>query len=86
MGTKVPALALLAVSFEDVQQWALTWLPILFMGLIVVLIGMTLRYMPRTKTQEIKPQSSDSIEWGDVAGVDEAKRELREVVEFMRDP
>jgi hypothetical protein len=40
----MPALDLLAVSFDDVQQFALTWLPILFMGLIVVLIAMTLRY------------------------------------------
>src|SRR5215210_8904251 len=80
------ALALVAVSFNDVQQFALTWLPILFMGLIVLLIGMTMRYMPRTKPQEIKPQSSDSIGWKDVAGVEEAKDELREVVEFLRDP
>ena len=82
----MPVPAQLAVTFEDVTQFALTWLPILFMGLIVVLIAMTMRYMPRTKPQEIKPQSSDSIEWDDVAGVEEAKAELREVVEFMRDP
>jgi len=81
-----PALLPLALSLEGIENWALTWLPILFMGLIVVLIGMTMRYMPRTKPQEIKPQSSDSIEWQDVAGVDEAKAELREVVDFMRDP
>ena len=42
--------------------------------------------MPRTKPQEIKPKSSDSIGWDDVAGVEEAKDELREVVEFLRDP
>ena len=42
--------------------------------------------MPRTKPQEIKPQSSDAIGWDDVAGVEEAKDELREVVEFLRDP
>ena len=42
--------------------------------------------MPRTKPQEIKPESSDSIGWDDVAGVEEAKDELREVVEFLRDP
>jgi cell division protease FtsH len=56
------------------------------MGLIVVLIGMTLRFMPRTKPQEIKPDTSQSIHWTDVAGADEAKEELREVVEFLRDP
>jgi cell division protease FtsH len=56
------------------------------MGPIVVLIAMTIRYMARTKPQEIKPQLSNSIEWDDVAGVEEAKAELREVVEVMRDP
>src|SRR5215210_4471285 len=81
-----PAFVPLALSLEGIENWALTWLPILFMGLIVLLIGMTMRYMPRTKPQEIKPQSSDSIGWEDVAGVDEAKAELREVVDFMRHP
>ena len=74
------------VAAFDFTQWALTWLPLIFMGLIVVLIGMTLRYMPRTKPQEIKPDTSQSIHWSDVAGADEAKEELREVVEFLRDP
>ena len=76
----------LAVSLQGIEQWALTWLPIVFMGLIVLLIGWTLRHMPRTKPQEIKPESSGSIRWSDVAGADEAKAELREVVEFLRDP
>ena len=40
----------------EIQDWMVIWLPIIFMGLIaVVLILMTLRYMPRTKPQEIKP-------------------------------
>ncbi len=76
----------LAAFLSGFDEWALTWLPIIFMGLIVVLIGATLRYMPRTKPQEIKPESSASIGWEDVAGADEAKEELREVVEFLRDP
>src|SRR3954454_5093420 len=56
------------------------------MGLIVVLIGLTLRFMPRTKPQEIKPDTSQSTRWDDVAGADEAKEEIREVVEFLRNP
>jgi cell division protease FtsH len=70
----------------DFSTWAITWLPIIFMGLIVVLIGFTLRYMPRTKPQEIKPDTGQSVHWHDVAGADEAKEELREVVDFLRSP
>jgi cell division protease FtsH len=73
-------------AWENVQSWMITWLPILFMAIICGLILMTLRYMPRTKPQEIKPDSRQSTRWEDVAGADEAKDELREVVEFLRDP
>jgi cell division protease FtsH len=74
------------LSWDGVQDWMIVWLPIIFMGLIAVVLVMTLRYMPRTKPQEIKPSSQSSVRWQDVAGVDEAKDELREVVEFLRDP
>jgi cell division protease FtsH len=76
----------LAFTFQQFQDWAVVWLPIIFMGLITVTLVYLLRLMPRTKPQEIKPSSEDSIKWDDVAGVEEAKDELREVVEFLRDP
>jgi cell division protease FtsH len=56
------------------------------MGLLVFFIWRTMKLMPRTKPQQIKPESSASIQWSEVAGVDEAKAELQEVVEFLRDP
>jgi cell division protease FtsH len=73
-------------GWQEIQDWAVLWLPIIFMALIAVVLIMTLRYMPRTKPQQIKPSSSSSVRWEDVAGVEESKDELREVVEFLRDP
>jgi cell division protease FtsH len=78
---------LFAVSLLDrLQTWSLTWLPILLMIALVYLIWRTLKMMPRTKPQQIRPEGSGSIQWDDVAGCEEAKHELREVVEFLRKP
>jgi cell division protease FtsH len=74
------------IDFQAIEDWAIVWLPIIFMALIALVLVWMLRYMPRTKPQEIKPKSSGSVHWDDVAGVEEAKGELREVVEFLRDP
>jgi cell division protease FtsH len=46
----------------------------------------TLKVMPRIKPQRIKPSSNQSVTFRDIAGVDEAKAELHEIVEFLRDP
>src|SRR5215207_7222538 len=73
-------------SWDDVENWMIVWLPIVFMALIAVFLLMTLRYMPRTRPQQIKPTSASAVSWQDVAGVEESKDELREVVEYLRDP
>ncbi len=56
------------------------------MGLLVVAVFALMRFMPRTRPAEIKPDASPSIGWADIAGADEAKDELREVVDYLRDP
>jgi cell division protease FtsH len=75
-----------AIAWYQVESWIVTWAPIIFMGLLVFFIWRTLKLMPKTKPQEITPDSKSSIGWEDVAGADEAKAELQEVVEFLRDP
>ena len=73
-------------GWQSIQDWVILWLPIIFMGLIAVVLIMTLRYMPRTRPQQIKPSSASATKWEEVAGVEGPKDELREVVEYLRDP
>jgi cell division protease FtsH len=73
-------------SWSDFEDWAVIWLPIIFLGVVAFAILSMLRFMPRTKPQEIKPSSAGAVRWEDVAGVEESKDELREVVDFLRDP
>src|SRR5437016_4294253 len=76
----------LGIDYDQLQSYVLTWAPVVFMALIVFFLWRTLKLMPKTKPQQIKPASSSSIGWEDIAGVEEAKHELQEVVEFLRDP
>src|SRR5919197_838937 len=65
---------------------ALTWLPLVFFGLICYLLWRTVQMMPRVKPTQLRPDSAASVTWGDVAGAEEAKAELLEVVDFLRHP
>ena len=73
-------------DWDQLQGTIITWAPIIFMGLICFFIWRTMKLMPRTKPQEIKAESKQGVSWGEVAGADEAKAELQEVVEFLRAP
>ena len=69
----------------DLENTLLTWLPIVFFGIVIVLLLYTLRLMPRAKPAPVVRGSQVEVSWSDVAGLDEAKEELAEVVEFLRD-
>jgi cell division protease FtsH len=74
---------------EHIQNWAYQWssvVMIVFFLCLIFLMWRTLKVMPRVKPQQIKPASGQSVSFGDIAGVDEAKGELQEIVEFLRDP
>ncbi len=78
------------ISFvQNLQNWALNWQPVIaivFFTVIIVVMWRMLKVMPRVKPQRIKPASREAIGWKDIAGVDEARGELQEIVEFLREP
>jgi len=81
---------MIAASFlEDVKAFGLEWsgvATLLFMFAMVFFFWRTLKLMPKTKPAQIKPSAKSSVGWDDIAGVEDAKAELQEVVAFLKDP
>jgi cell division protease FtsH len=80
---------MLASLTDSASNFATTWLPVAFFVLmlaVVYLLWRTVKLMPRVKPMEITPGSASSVTWDEVAGLEEAKAELQEVADFLRDP
>jgi cell division protease FtsH len=74
---------------DRIRDFANNWqavFAILFMVALIFVLWRTLRLMPQTKPVQLKPEANLEVGWDDIAGVDEAKAELREVVDFLREP
>src|SRR5919205_755830 len=73
------------VVFRDAVA---AWLPLIFAVLLVLMVYIlwrTLQVMPRVTAA--KTITSDAqVSWDEVAGLEEAKEELHEVIDFLRDP
>src|SRR6266568_626969 len=75
--------------FNAINDFATTWLPLaLFLLLILMawLLWKTVGMMPRVKPANMVTGAKSQTSWADVAGVEEVRGELMEVVEFMREP
>ncbi len=79
-------LADVAGVFQDFVIWGLPVAFFLMLLMIVVLLWRTVALMPRVKPAQIQPNSASSVGWSDVAGVEDARAELQEVVDFLRNP
>ena len=71
------------------RDFVAAWWPLLalgFYGLLIWIFWRILQMMPRVKPNRVEPSSRSAVTWDDVAGVEEARRELMEVVDFLRHP
>jgi cell division protease FtsH len=71
------------------QDWAYDWqgfISIIFMVVLVVVFLKMAKGLPKTKPQQIKPDTKQAIAWEDIAGAEQPKAELQEVVDFLKDP
>ena len=74
--------------FHTAADFATTWLPLAFFGMLILtvwLLWKTVGMMPRIKPTHLTSKSKSQTTWADVAGVEEVRAELMEVVEFLRD-
>src|SRR5690348_18410116 len=75
--------------FHQAADFATTWLPLAFFAILVLtawLLWRTVGMMPRVKPQHMDARSKSAVSWDDVAGVEEVRAELMEVVDFLREP
>jgi len=75
--------------FHNLSDFATTWLPLAFFAILVLtayLLWKTVGMMPRVRPQHLDSRAKSHVTWDDVAGVEEVRSELMEVVDFLRDP
>jgi cell division protease FtsH len=75
--------------FVAMRDFVVNWWPLLgltFYGLLIYIFWRMLQLMPKVKPAEVDTKSRTAVTWADVAGVDEVRAELQEVVDFLRNP
>src|SRR5919202_1423762 len=75
--------------FVAMRDFVVNWWPLLgltFYMLLLYIFWRMLQLMPRVKPAEVDTKSRSATTWADVAGVDEVRAELQEVVDFLRNP
>jgi cell division protease FtsH len=75
--------------FHSLSDFATNWLPLAFFAILVLtayLLWKTVGMMPRVRPQHLDSRAKSHVTWADVAGVEEVRAELMEVVDFLREP
>src|SRR5881392_3599637 len=67
------------------SAWWVLWAFLFYIALLYIFVRI-LQMMPRVKPVPVDLHENTQISWDEIAGADEAKAELHEIVEFLRDP
>jgi cell division protease FtsH len=69
----------------QIGAFAMIALPLLMFALIIYLLWRTLQVMPRVGPKSASTTSESSVSWDEVAGLEEARDEMQEIVDFLKD-
>jgi cell division protease FtsH len=75
--------------FVTLRDFVVAWWPLLgltFYAVLLYIFWRMLQLMPKVKPAEVDTKSRSAVTWSDVAGVDEVRAELQEVVDFLKNP
>src|SRR5881275_814437 len=75
--------------FVVMRDFVTNWWPLMgitFYALLLYIFWRMLQLMPRVKPAEVDTRSKTAVTWADVAGVDEVRAELQEIVDFLANP
>jgi cell division protease FtsH len=75
--------------FVAMRDFVVAWWPLLgltFYAVLLYIFWRMLQLMPKVKPAEVDTKSRSAVTWADVAGVDEVRAELQEVVDFLKNP
>src|SRR5262245_18320223 len=64
---------------------AMIALPLVMFALLIYLLWRTVQVMPRVQPKSTNQTSDSSVSWDEVAGLEEAREEMQEIVDFLRD-
>ena len=68
------------------HDFLVAWGIFIFLGLLCWLTWKFITMMPNVRPKQLDARADSDVRWDEVAGVEEVRAELEEVVEFLKDP
>ncbi len=80
------AVGFLHTAVGWLHGFLIDWGLLILLGLFCWLTWKFITMMPNVKPKQVDAREDSTVRWDDVAGVEEVRAELEEVVDFLKDP